>query len=104
MQQAATAGLGVKLDDMEFGRRLAVEKELEKSESRFRERALWDETSTFIIYPSLSGIKSMLAADWRMYGLTLLRSRQYGHEQGLADIRQGRKQPFPGRKLVSGHG
>lgn len=57
MQQAATAGQGLKLDDMEFGRRLAVERDLEKSESRTRERPVWDETGTFLLYPSLLGIK-----------------------------------------------
>lgn len=55
---AAAGGAGVKLDDMEFGRRLAVERELEKSESAEREKPVWDETGTFLIYPSLLGIKS----------------------------------------------
>ena len=57
MQQAATAGHGVKLDDMEFGRRLAVEKDLQQSESRLRDRPVWDETGMFLLYPSLLGIK-----------------------------------------------
>lgn len=67
MQQAASkdgssaaGGAGVKLDDMEFGRRLAVERELQGSESAEREQPVWDETGTFLIYPSLSGIKSGL--------------------------------------------
>lgn len=44
---------------MEFGRRLAIEKELaERSpESARRETAAWDETGNFILYPSLVGIK-----------------------------------------------
>ena len=62
MQQAASKNVeashgGVKLDDMEFGRRLAVERELEKSESRFREKAVWDESGSFVLYPTLLGIK-----------------------------------------------
>lgn len=59
MQQAAskTTQGGVKLDDMEFGRRLASEKELERSESRSREKAIWDESGTFVLYPTLLGIK-----------------------------------------------
>lgn len=67
MQQAAskdgssaTGGAGVKLDDMEFGRRLAVERELEKTDNAEREQPVWDETGTFLIYPSLLGIKSEL--------------------------------------------
>lgn len=65
MQQAASrdgasaaGGAGVKLDDMEFGRRLAVERELEKTDTAEREQPVWDETGTFLIYPSLLGVKS----------------------------------------------
>ncbi|CEJ00692.1 Putative Peptidyl-prolyl cis-trans isomerase cyp15 [Rhizopus microsporus] len=55
MQQAGTTIH--KLDDMEFGRRLAVERELEKSsQSRFV-NAVFDESGNFIIYGSLLGIK-----------------------------------------------
>jgi len=64
---AAEEGAGVlnmKLDEMEFGRRLAVERELtdrersgaELSAAR-RENAAWDETGNFLLYPSLVGIK-----------------------------------------------
>ncbi|BGP11452.1 Peptidyl-prolyl cis-trans isomerase cyp15 [Rhodotorula toruloides] len=66
MQQAGTAG--VQLDSMEFGRRLAVEKELEKQalESVLEGRAgstatigqpAWDEGGKFVIYPTMLGIK-----------------------------------------------
>lgn len=84
MQQAATAGHGVKLDDMEFGRRLAVEKDLQQSESRLRERPVWDETGMFLLYPSLLGIKGLCAAG--VCKLTLLKSndiansRQHRHK------------------------
>jgi peptidylprolyl isomerase domain and WD repeat-containing protein 1 len=55
MQQAGTTIH--KLDDMEFGRRLAVERELEKSsQSRFV-NAVFDESGNFVIYGSLLGIK-----------------------------------------------
>lgn len=49
----------MKLDEMEFGRRLAVERELaERSvDAARRENAAWDETGNFILYPSLVGIK-----------------------------------------------
>jgi peptidylprolyl isomerase domain and WD repeat-containing protein 1 len=61
MQQAGTAVHRV--DDMEFGRRLAAEKELELSgpDGRIPGRwinAVWDESGAFLIYPTLLGIKS----------------------------------------------
>ncbi|KAF9046595.1 peptidyl-prolyl cis-trans isomerase [Panaeolus papilionaceus] len=60
MQQAGTAVY--KVDDMEFGRRLAVERELELpgpdgvTPGRWC-NAIWDESGAFIIYPTLLGIK-----------------------------------------------
>jgi peptidylprolyl isomerase domain and WD repeat-containing protein 1 len=61
MQQAGTAAHRV--DDMEFGRRLAAEKELELPgpDGRVPGRwinAVWDESGAFVIYPTLLGIKS----------------------------------------------
>ena len=63
MQQAGTAVY--KVDNMEFGRRLAVEKELEVPgpDGRIPGRwsnAIWDESGAFVIYPSLLGIKGEL--------------------------------------------
>ncbi|KAI9468436.1 MAG: peptidyl-prolyl cis-trans isomerase cyp15 [Benjaminiella poitrasii] len=55
MQQAGTTIY--KLDDMEFGRRLAVEKELEKSNQAKYVNVIFDETGHFIIYGALLGIK-----------------------------------------------
>lgn len=66
MQQAGTLPSGVNLDSMEFGRRLASEKELERNaleavkEGRTSVgvgRAVWDEGGKFVIYPTLLGIK-----------------------------------------------
>ena len=60
MQQAGTAVY--KVDDMEFGRRLALERELElpgpdnKIPGRWI-NAIWDESGAFVIYPTLLGIK-----------------------------------------------
>ncbi|KAG2009573.1 peptidyl-prolyl cis-trans isomerase, variant 2 [Coprinopsis cinerea AmutBmut pab1-1] len=62
MQQAGTAVYRV--EDMEFGRRLAAERELElpgpdgKIPGRWI-NAVWDESGAFIIYPTLLGIKGM---------------------------------------------
>ncbi|TEB40067.1 peptidyl-prolyl cis-trans isomerase [Coprinellus micaceus] len=60
MQQAGTAVY--KVDDMEFGRRLALDRELElpgpdnKIPGRWI-NAIWDESGAFVIYPTLLGIK-----------------------------------------------
>ena len=60
MQQAGTTIY--KVDDMEFGRRLAVERELElpgpdgKVPGMWM-NVIWDESGSFIIYPTLLGIK-----------------------------------------------
>jgi peptidylprolyl isomerase domain and WD repeat-containing protein 1 len=73
-QQADSTGNGqiisMKLDEMEFGRRLAVERELtERSgDTARRENAAWDETGNFILYPSLVGIKGEFFMRCR-YGL-----------------------------------
>ncbi|KAF8645189.1 hypothetical protein AX16_008016 [Volvariella volvacea WC 439] len=60
MQQAGTAVY--KVEDMEFGRRLAVERELELPgpDGRVPARwsnAIWDESGAFVLYPTLLGIK-----------------------------------------------
>lgn len=45
------------LDRFDFGRRVAVEKEMRKSPAFMYQTAAFDESSNFIIYPSLVGIK-----------------------------------------------
>lgn len=63
MQQAGTAVY--QLDDMDFGRRLAVERELDRDEAgpggalRLA-KAVWDESGNFVLYPTMLGIKGML--------------------------------------------
>jgi len=64
MQQAGTAIHRV--EDMEFGRRLAVEKEFELPGTDGHVPAhwsnvIWDESGAFIIYPTLLGIKGELS-------------------------------------------
>ena len=62
MQQAGTAIY--KVDDMEFGRRLAVEKELENDPvASATMNAVWDESGNFLIYPTLLGIKGGLIVE-----------------------------------------
>lgn len=73
MQQAGTAVY--KVDDMEFGRRLAVERELElpgpdgKIPGRWS-NAIWDESGAFLLYPTLLGIKGKHVV-FTQFGLVL---------------------------------
>lgn len=46
-----------KLDDMEFGRRLAGERVLMKSTQQSCLNAVFDESGHFLIYPTIFGIK-----------------------------------------------
>lgn len=55
MQQAGTAI--EKLDDVEFGRRLGVEREIEHPAVRNRISVIFDETGNFILYGSILGTK-----------------------------------------------
>lgn len=55
MQQAGTALQ--KLDDLEFGRRLAIERELEAPSTRNKINVIFDESGHFILYGSILGIK-----------------------------------------------
>ena len=60
MQQAGTAVY--QLDDMDFGRRLAVERELDRDEAGpggvlRTANAVWDESGNFLMYPTMLGIK-----------------------------------------------
>ena len=69
MQQAGTAVYRV--EDMEFGRRLAIEKEIDADEHALATmNAVWDESGNFVIYPTLLGIKGKLDVSlllWRWY-------------------------------------
>lgn len=63
MQQAGTAVY--KLDDMDFGRRLAIERELDRDQSGpggvlRTASAVWDESGNFVLYPTMLGIKGEL--------------------------------------------
>lgn len=55
MQQAGTALK--KLDDVEFGRRIALERELESPALRNKANVIFDESGHFIIYGSMLGTK-----------------------------------------------
>ena len=54
---------------MEFGRRVALERELEKSDQTRLCNIVWDESSNFLLYGTLLGIKgegndTMIARIW----------------------------------------
>jgi peptidylprolyl isomerase domain and WD repeat-containing protein 1 len=55
MQQAGTAVQH--LEDMEFGRRIGIERELDQPSIRSRMNVIFDETSNFILYSSMYGVK-----------------------------------------------
>lgn len=55
MQQAGTAVQH--LEDMEFGRRIGIERELDQPSVRTRINVAFDETSNFILYGSMYGVK-----------------------------------------------
>lgn len=50
-----------RLEAIDFGRRMAVEKEIEKTENAPQPNAIFDESSNFLIYATLLGIKVSLA-------------------------------------------
>jgi peptidylprolyl isomerase domain and WD repeat-containing protein 1 len=50
------------LDAIDFGRRMAVEKEIEKTENVPQPNAVFDESSNFLIYATLLGIKVCLSS------------------------------------------
>jgi hypothetical protein len=45
------------LDAIDFGRRMAVEKEIEKTENVPQPNAVFDESCNFLIYATLLGVK-----------------------------------------------
>ena len=55
MQQAGTAAH--RLDEVEFGRRFAQEREVESQSMRNKSNVIFDESGNFIIYGSILGIK-----------------------------------------------
>lgn len=46
------------MGNMEFGRRMAMEKDIERNEATFFQNLIFDESGIFLIYGTLMGIKS----------------------------------------------
>ena len=52
------------LDDIEFGRRMAIEKELDQPDAP-PQNVVFDESGHFLLYPSLFGVKGVLLFVYR---------------------------------------
>ena len=91
MQQAGTALQ--KLEEVDFGRRLAVERELENSAIQPRINVVFDESGNFILYGSLLGTKVVNLVTNRVV-------KVYGREEGLRALNLALYQGAPQRKGV----
>jgi hypothetical protein len=97
MQQAGTAVH--KVEDMEFGRRLAVERELEMPGPDGQipgmwSNVIWDESGAFVIYPTLLGIKGLSLSGSSAQCLTFLSSGEHGDESCRQIVGKGRSCPM----------
>ncbi|KAF2842888.1 peptidyl-prolyl cis-trans isomerase cypE [Patellaria atrata CBS 101060] len=91
MQQAGTALQ--KLEDVEFGRRLAVEREIENPAVRNRINVTFDETGYFILYGSLLGVKVINTLTNRVV-------KVYGKEEPFRALNLAMYQGQPEKKGV----
>ena len=91
MQQAGTAL--VKLEDVEFGRRLGMEKELEDPSIRAKVNVLFDESGHFIIYGSLLGTKVINTLTNRVV-------KVYGQDESFRALNLALYQGQPQQKKV----
>ena len=91
MQQAGTSVQ--KLEDIEFGRRLAVERELENPNFQNKINVIFDESSNFIIYGSILGTKVMNILTNRVV-------KVYGQEEPFRSINLALYQGQPQKKGV----
>ncbi|KAL6716253.1 Peptidyl-prolyl cis-trans isomerase cyp15 [Lecanora helva] len=91
MQQAGTAL--TKLDDVEFGRRLAVERELENPALQNKIDVIFDESSNFILYGSILGTKVMNILTNRIV-------KVYGQEESFRSLNLALYQGQPQKKGV----
>ena len=91
MQQAGTAI--AKLDDVEFGRRLATEQQLNEASVQKRIKVIFDETGHFILYGSLHGTKVINTLTNRV-------AKLYGQEESFRALNLTLYQGRPDRKHV----
>jgi peptidylprolyl isomerase domain and WD repeat-containing protein 1 len=91
MQQAGTAVQ--KLEDIEFGRRLGIEQELDQPSVRSRMNVIFDETGNFILYGSMYGVKVLNTLTNRIVKL-------YAQEESLRPMWLSLYQGQPEKKGV----
>lgn len=92
MQQAGTLS-AVPLDSIEFGRRMAVERELDSPAIRSRINVAFDESGHFILYGSVLGIKVINTFSNRMVKL-------YGRDEPFRPLNLALYQGQPDKKGV----
>ncbi|KAJ5787651.1 Peptidyl-prolyl cis-trans isomerase [Penicillium paradoxum] len=91
MQQAGTAPYA--LDEVEFGRRLGVERELEGEATRSKVNVTFDESGHFLLYGSLYGVKCINTYTNRVV-------RVYGRDEPFRALNLALYQGQPQRKGV----
>jgi peptidylprolyl isomerase domain and WD repeat-containing protein 1 len=89
MQQAGTAA--VKMDEVEFGRRMAAERDLDSVKSRIN--LTYDESGHFIVYGSLYGVKVINTLTNRVV-------KTYGKDEAFRPLNVAMYQGAPQRKGV----
>ena len=77
MQQAGTAV--TQLEDIEFGRRLGIERDLDQPSTRSRMNVIFDETGNFILYGSMYGVKVLNTTTNKLVKL-------YGQEESIRPL------------------
>lgn len=91
MQQAGTAVQH--LEDIEFGRRLGIERELDQPSTRSRMNVVFDETGNFILYGSMYGVKVLNTTTNKLVKL-------YGQEESIRPLWLSLYQGQPEKKGV----
>ena len=92
MQQAGTATQ--KLDDVEFGRRLAAEREIESPSLRNKVNVIFDESGHFILYGSILGVKVINTFTNQVV-------KVYGKEENMRPVHLAIYQGQPQKKGVT---
>ncbi|KAH9878329.1 hypothetical protein IAQ61_001600 [Plenodomus lingam] len=92
MQQAGTAVQH--LEDMEFGRRIGIERDLDTPSLRNRLNVIFDETGNFLLYGSMYGIKVLNTLTNKLVKL-------YGQDESLRPLWLSLYQGQPDKKRVT---
>jgi cyclophilin family peptidyl-prolyl cis-trans isomerase len=82
------------LEDIEFGRRLGIERELDAPALRARQNVIFDETGNFILYGSMYGIKVLNTLTNKLVKL-------YGREEPLRSLWVSLYQGQPDKKRIT---